>query len=349
MRFSYLCHQIARTTKKIILILAMIYSALEVSALSADTTAMTRIKNAERNTPGTSLSDPCVVLRQKIKKLDDEGRQEEIIPIVYQIFDLLDRYEQSPMEQHADSLTGVKEWEERVNYCNFYRIQAYAWLIKSQAVIYDREQENVIRLRGIAIALAVAGLLLAILMALYYRHQRQRIREKNLGLAQQISEAIRYKELYEQQRSSIDFGSRRGNTSPAAMGESDTTVPSQSSQTEGAASPEETLFDQLCRDIRENQLFLDPLFGRQTIIERHHLSKEQVGNAFSKSGSYSSLSDFIRDCRLEHACRLLATTDRKVTDIALSSGFARATTFNHDFRSKYKLSPTEFRQNFARP
>lgn len=294
-------------------------------------------------------ADPCAILRQKIKKLDDEGRQEEIIPIVYQIFDLLDRYEQSPMEQHADSLTGVKEWEERVNYCNFYRIQAYAWLIKSQAVIYDREQENVIRLRGIAIALAVAGLLLAILMALYYRHQRQKIREKNLGLAQQISEAIRYKELYEQQRSSIDFGSRRGDTSPAAMGESDTTVPSQSSQTEGTASPEETLFDQLCRDIRENQLFLDPLFGRQTIIERHHLSKEQVGNAFSKSGSYSSLSDFIRDCRLEHACRLLATTDRKVTDIALSSGFARATTFNHDFRSKYKLSPTEFRQNFARP
>ena len=34
----------------------------------------------------------------------------------------------------------------------------------------------------------------------------------------------------------------------------------------------------------------------------------------------------------------------KVTDIAAASGFSRATTFNHDFKARFNLSPTEYRR-----
>ena len=57
-----------------------------------------------------------------------------------------------------------------------------------------------------------------------------------------------------------------------------------------------------------------------------------------------SVSDFIRDCRLEHACQLLKTTDMKIAEVAACSGFSRVTTFNHDFKTRYNLSPTEYRR-----
>mgnify|MGYP007069851268 FL=1 len=48
-------------------------------------------------------------------------------------------------------------------------------------------------------------------------------------------------------------------------------------------------------------LFLDPAFDRQSIIDRFHLSKERIGNAFAQGSDYASLSTFVTHCRLEYA------------------------------------------------
>ena len=110
---------------------------------------------------------------------------------------------------------------------------------------------------------------------------------------------------------------------------------------EGSAS---SLFNRLSTEIREQQLYLDPSFDRQAICDHFQLTPVQVGNAFTLGSDYSSVSDFIRDCRLEHACQLLKTTDMKIADVASCSGFSRVTTFNHDFKTRYNLSPTEYRR-----
>ena len=34
----------------------------------------------------------------------------------------------------------------------------------------------------------------------------------------------------------------------------------------------------------------------------------------------------------------------KVADAASASGFSRATTFNHDFKARYNLTPSEYRR-----
>ena len=104
------------------------------------------------------------------------------------------------------------------------------------------------------------------------------------------------------------------------------------------------LFQHLCDDIRENKLYLDPMFDRQAVCNRYNLSIAQVGSAFAQGSDYSSVADFIRDCRLEHACVLLKTTDMKVNDVAAASGFSRATTFNHDFKTRFNLSPSDYRR-----
>ncbi len=63
------------------------------------------------------------------------------------------------------------------------------------------------------------------------------------------------------------------------------------------------------------------------------------------SGSdYNSVSDFVRDCRLEHACQLLKATNMSIANVAFNSGFSRVTTFNHDFKARYNLTPSEYRR-----
>ena len=104
------------------------------------------------------------------------------------------------------------------------------------------------------------------------------------------------------------------------------------------------LFKFICRDIRDNRLFCDPNCDRQMLTQRYGLTAAQIGAAFAQGSEYASLSDFLRECRLEFACTLLTDTDAKVSEVATQSGFGRATTFNHDFKACYRLSPSEYRK-----
>lgn len=104
-----------------------------------------------------------------------------------------------------------------------------------------------------------------------------------------------------------------------------------------------SLFIRLSTDIREQQLYLDPLFDRQAVCDRFNLTPVQVGNAFAQGSDYGSVADFIRNCRLEHACHLLKTTDMSIANVAAHSGFSRVTTFNHDFKARFNLSPSQYR------
>ncbi|TDR76584.1 helix-turn-helix domain-containing protein [Paludibacterium purpuratum] len=48
--------------------------------------------------------------------------------------------------------------------------------------------------------------------------------------------------------------------------------------------------------------------------------------------------------RLEHACRLLQTTPKKVIDVAFESGFSNHAHFSDSFRRHFQLSPSEVRR-----
>lgn len=57
-----------------------------------------------------------------------------------------------------------------------------------------------------------------------------------------------------------------------------------------------------------------------------------------------SFTDFLNIYRLESATRLLDETDKKITDIALESGFQSVRSFNNSFRIKFGISPREYRR-----
>lgn len=58
----------------------------------------------------------------------------------------------------------------------------------------------------------------------------------------------------------------------------------------------------------------------------------------------TTLNDYLTSHRISRAQRLLATTDEKIVDVALSSGFASVSRFNAAFRKTCDCAPREYRQ-----
>ena len=114
-----------------------------------------------------------------------------------------------------------------------------------------------------------------------------------------------------------------------------------------ADSGGEELFKQLTDAIRNEQLYTTPKFGRKELVERFHLSNKRVSTAFSMAGT--SVPEFIRECRLEHARQLMVERpSMTLVEIATASGFVHASTFTVDFKNKYGISPTKYREDKQR-
>ncbi len=106
----------------------------------------------------------------------------------------------------------------------------------------------------------------------------------------------------------------------------------------------EQLYIFLSKAITSKKLFLNPAFGRQTLMDDYSLSKEKIGRAFSVYGT--SLPQFINVCRLDYACSLMKKDhDISVSDVAAASGFTTRESFSRSFKQQYALSPSEYREN----
>ena len=202
------------------------------------------------------------------------------------------------------------------------RFRAY-----EQQMEIEQHKAKVQHAHQIAIGLAVVIVLLLFILFLLFRHHRI-IRRKNRVIAQQISELLPSEE--------------RQSWGPEA--EPSEPVPMTATAEISESMTNEQLFLQISQAIISEQLYLQPLFDREAAATHFGINSRRIGTAFTQGSPYKSLPDFIRECRLRHACRLLRDSTMTIADIAAASGFSRTTTFNHDFKMKYELSPSEFRE-----
>lgn len=242
------------------------------------------------------------------------------------------------------------------------------------AAIYDTHgkmrqiAEQNARTRFFAVVnIAVAIVALLILgFALFMHRLWRNTKRRNRILVKQISDAIEYKEKYRKLKKAYSL--------PLHDDDGDRKDGGQSDKKQDFADDEETIssgkcFDNngkaviisdmtplsdkqlfLClRDLIENeQLFLQPDFGRQTLIERTGLSKEHIGAAFTQGGENITLPAYIRELRLDHAVKLLNDrSDLTVEQVCQLSGFTSADTFTRNFRNKYGMTPTTYKQSKA--
>lgn len=62
-----------------------------------------------------------------------------------------------------------------------------------------------------------------------------------------------------------------------------------------------------------------------------------------------TLREYIRDVRLQHACGLLATSNKSIKEVWAVVGYAHHSNFDHDFKRQFGCTPTEYRQRVIRP
>ena len=203
------------------------------------------------------------------------------------------------------------------------------------AVYHDKEQQQTImqqkaentRQRYLLFSVLAVMLAVTVLAAIVIVKNRV-ISRKNRFLAQQISEAVNYKKMYWEEKRA---------QKPAV-------VPDANIETN------EQLFQHINEVVIREKLFLDPKFGRHTIMDRFQLSKERVGAIFSKGSEHAKLNSYVQQLRLDHAANLLIEQpDRSVIEIASECGFSSNTYFSDCFRQHFGMSPTNFRKESLEP
>lgn len=208
------------------------------------------------------------------------------------------------------------------------------------ATIYHLQEEQLARQQAESdarfyrwlTAAIVVGLLAAVAFAIYFYYKRRETMRKNHVLAREIAEAIEYKEKWEEKEEKSK--EEEAASSPVPSGKI----------VDGTS--DEELFQSLRDVILRDRLYLDSQLDRQALVDRFGLSKERIGAAFAKGSPYKSLIEFLTDCRLPYAAKLLSSRpDLSIADVARESGFPSADTFGRNFKQKYALTPSQFRES----
>lgn len=79
------------------------------------------------------------------------------------------------------------------------------------------------------------------------------------------------------------------------------------------------------------------------LCSEFHLSRYELYNICNEY-FYCPPAEYIKKCRLTHACNLLRNTELAVNKIAVKCGIEDYNYFSKIFKSTYRLSPSEYRK-----
>ena len=233
------------------------------------------------------------------------GRGEQAATLYEQVLEIQDTLKTRKARNTAQELAAVYHAKEQ------------------EQKIMEQEAENTrqryLLFIVIAVLLAVAALAAIVIV------KNRIISRKNRLLAQQIADAVNYRDMYWKEKLTM---------TPIADDTTDLNTLS-----------DEQLFQYINEVILREQLFLDPRFERQSIMDRFHLSKERVGTIFSKGSEHGKMSNYIQQLRLDYAVhQLVEQPDKSIVQIASDSGFSSSTYFSDRFRQNFGMSPSDFRK-----
>ena len=224
-----------------------------------------------------------------------------------------------------------------------YQVQEH-----QREIVRQREAKGYTH-RLYAVVFIVFLILMIAIMAIL---QARKTLKSNRVLVQQINEAMDYKDKYDKLKRSLEADVARNLEASPHDGQ----MPNQDEPKEEepvstlsswplSTLSDAELFDYLRNLIEREQLFLDPNFERQTLIDRTGLSKERIGAAFAQASGYERITTLVRELRLNHAVHLLNEhPELSIEQVYQASGFANTATFNRNFKANFGMTPSKFRE-----
>jgi AraC family transcriptional regulator len=91
--------------------------------------------------------------------------------------------------------------------------------------------------------------------------------------------------------------------------------------------------------------YLEPI-GLADLAAEVDVHPSHLARSFSRIHG-CSVGELVRRLRLEHARALLAETDRRLSDVALSTGFADQSHFSRSFKRRFGVTPGTYRRGHA--
>lgn len=289
--------------------------------------------------------------------LKQRGRHDEAIPIYHTLIQRVRQHGDTLSEMMNTAKWGLADLYRKMGNCE-QAATLYDQVLEIQdslknrkakntaqelaAIYHDQEQEQKImqqekeNIQQRAVIIIVLLVLVAVIIATVVVARKNRIiNRKNQSLASQITEALKYKEMYRVMKVQQ---SRQQQLTPKEEEEKEVDI---------ALLSDEQLFHYIDDIVIREHLFCDPAFGRDTIRERFQLTKERVGAAFSKGcKEHAKLNSYIQQLRLEYAAQLLVDhPEKNMVQIAAESGFGSSAYFSNCFRQHFGMSPTDYRQN----
>ena len=227
------------------------------------------------------------------------------------------------MQRYANLLKKLND-SERLATAQEYAARYHE---QEQQLALEQEQAAKHRMAMIIIFLGVLTLMAIVFIVITLRQLRD-IRKKNAVLTKEITERVEYEEKY-----------------LASLNKVTDKPLSAMVDTDFSALTDSELFEYIRSYITNEELHLDPMFGRDQLVERLQLSKERIGAAFAKGSEYGNISNFLNDTRLFHSTKLLTEhPEMPIAEVALASGFSNRVVFSRNFKDRFTMTPTEFRE-----
>ena len=115
-------------------------------------------------------------------------------------------------------------------------------------------------------------------------------------------------------------------------------------QPEQERTPGEQLYLRIVELMNKEKPYTDAELNRDSLAAMLATNHRYIDDAIRECSDNLSTNAFINSYRIEHAARLLTNTNDSISLIAELSGFANRTTFNEQFRNRYKMTPSEYRK-----
>ena len=230
---------------------------------------------------------------------------------------------------------------------------------QEQQLALEQERNAGRRVSIIALFLGLIVLIVVGFVILLLR-QLSDIRKKNAVLSNEIAERIEYEEKYQDLVDSLQLtvdseaaaqlNTIRPTILPALQACDRSGANYQLSTEKLEELSDGQLYEFLRRVILEEKLYADPACDRQLLQDRFQLSKERLGAAFAQGSRYGTLKNFLNEARLQHSAKLLVENpEMSITEVATASGFGSYTVFARNFKQRFTLTPTEFREQKDSP